>query len=177
MRNVLAIQGSPRKNGSTNKILNVFEDHIQKDGRFLYKKHHLQDLDISPCIACNSCRKGDGRYCVHKDDMEGIYLSILEAEILILATPVYFAGMSSQMKIFLDRLYALTKAGTDLGVFRGKQLLLLITFGDPEPNPGVLLIEETFKVIAEALGIKITGVLKAFEGNMKDKIDLMISKL
>ena len=60
----------------------------------------MQEKKISPCLACYSCR-GTG-VCVQKDDMEQFRRQILDADTLVFVTPLYYYGMSAQLKILVD---------------------------------------------------------------------------
>ena len=62
------------------------------------------DLDIGFCLACDACMKNGGQ-CLLKDDMKEVLELYNKADVLVLATPVYFYGISTQMKTFIDRTY------------------------------------------------------------------------
>lgn len=100
MKNILILCGSPRKNGNSDILCSQFAKGAKEMGHKV-EKVYLNDLEIAPCVACYGCR-GTGR-CVQKDDMEALLARIVDADVLVLATPVYFYTMSAQMKTMIDR--------------------------------------------------------------------------
>ena len=65
----------------------------------------VRDKRIAYCTACDACQGNDGR-CVQQDDMAGILDSMIAADVIVMATPVYFYTMNSQMKTLIDRTYS-----------------------------------------------------------------------
>ena len=101
---VLAILGSPRKNGNSEVLAQTVAEKIaeKRDAEIEYLRTHK--LEISGCIGCNGCEKTG--MCVIKDDMIDIYEKVDQADIILLATPIYFYGPSSQIKAVIDRFQA-----------------------------------------------------------------------
>jgi multimeric flavodoxin WrbA len=104
MIEVLAFNGSPRKKGNTEVLLNAVTRGVEKAGGRI-DIIRLCDLSISPCIGCGGCSK-KGK-CVIDDDMTKLYDQIGSAKRIILASPIYFYGITSQAKAFVDRIQAL----------------------------------------------------------------------
>jgi len=102
---IVGINGSPRKGGNTETLLDVALDEAQKNGAST-SKISLRDRTIAPCDGCLGCTQTGT--CVIDDDMQEIYSEMLESEGIIWATPVYFWSMSGQTKTLMDRTYALT---------------------------------------------------------------------
>ena len=102
--NIVAFNGSPRKKGNTEVLLNAVAGGIVETGA-TFEAVRLSELKISPCIACGGCNK-TGK-CVIKDDMQALYDKILSADKIIIASPIYFYALSAQTKIFIDRLQAM----------------------------------------------------------------------
>ena len=101
---ILVITGSPRKNGNSNFLVDNFIKGAQEKGhkvvRFdsAFKKVH-------PCIACNKCgMNGD---CVFNDDFNFVRDNIVDADMVLFATPMYYFGISAQIKTVIDRFYAI----------------------------------------------------------------------
>ena len=63
----------------------------------------VRDYHINPCMGCNSCFKRDDLSCIQKDDMQTVYDKLAKADMLVVASPVYFYGISSQLKALIDR--------------------------------------------------------------------------
>ena len=99
-KKVLVIAGSPRKGGNSDLLCEEVIRGAQASGNTA-EKVYLQDLRIGPCRACYSCR-GNG-VCVQKDDEAELLEKMISADVIVLATPVYFYSMDSQMKAMIDR--------------------------------------------------------------------------
>ncbi len=100
---ILAILGSPRKGGNTEVLLEAAADGARQQGAVV-EAVRLNDLTFSPCQNCGGCAK-TGR-CVLDDDLTPLYARIDAAEGIILASPIYFYGVSAQTKAFIDRMQA-----------------------------------------------------------------------
>lgn len=103
-RKVLALSGSPRRQGNTETLLAAVQEGIEAAGGVV-EVVRVCDLNISPCIACSGC--DDTGECVLQDDMGLLYPKILEADRLLLASPIYFYGLTAQAKAVVDRSQAL----------------------------------------------------------------------
>jgi len=101
---VLGLQGSPRKKGNTAILLSAFLDEAEKLGA------HTQRLDvakmnITPCQECGTCER-EG-FCPLKDDMQDVYQLLRKADLIVMATPIFFYGPTAQLKALIDRSQAL----------------------------------------------------------------------
>ena len=100
---IVVLEGSPNKNGSSNMLANELIRGAQEAG------HTVQVIDtarsdIHPCTGCIHC--GYEGPCVQKDDMEVIRPKILDADMMVFVTPLYYYGMSAQLKTLIDRFCA-----------------------------------------------------------------------
>lgn len=103
MLNALAINGSPNKDGSTAFLLTVILDKLAKEG-IKTRMVHIGGSNIHGCRSCWTCAKTKNKRCDFRDDMfNSLFTDVLEADALILGSPSYIAGMSSEMKAFIDR--------------------------------------------------------------------------
>ena len=98
---ILIINGSPRKGGNTDLLVEAFVKRASQ-------KHHVEvvsvhDYKVSPCMGCNACFRSNGNTCAQKDDMPIIYEKMAHADMLVIASPVYFYGLSAQLKAVIDR--------------------------------------------------------------------------
>jgi len=144
---ILAIQGSPRKNGNTATLLMHYLKGIEKNHRDAeIKLINVAEKNIKSCKGCQGCRDSH-RKCVINDDMQDLFPIILEADLLILATSIYWWSITAQAKQFLDRLYALNFGDN----FKGKKLVLLMTYVGEEPNSGAEIIKNMFNEICSYL--------------------------
>jgi len=101
---ILGLMGSPRRAGNTEILLDTALAVAQEEGSSTIKVL-LRDKKIAPCNGCLKCARTGN--CVLKDDMEEIYIKMLESDAIIWATPVYFWSMSSLTKLVMDRTYSL----------------------------------------------------------------------
>ncbi len=101
---VLGISGSPRRNGNTELLIREFMKGAKASGRET-ELFILTELKISPCRSCDSCQS-TGK-CVINDDMQSMLKKLLEADYIVFASPIYFGGVSAQLKSFIDRCQSL----------------------------------------------------------------------
>ena len=101
---VLGIMGSPRKKGNTDLLLDEALRGARSEGAEV-EKLIVSELKIAPCGEFYGCLR-DGK-CVIDDDMQQVYPKLLEAEGIILASPMFFYGLTSQVKALIDRCQAL----------------------------------------------------------------------
>ena len=101
--NILVLSGSPRKGGNTDLLVDAFVKGASP-------KHHVEvvsvhDYKINPCMGCNACFRREDHACCQKDDMQIVYEKMAKAEMLVIASPVYFYGLSAQLKTVIDRFH------------------------------------------------------------------------
>lgn len=104
---VLGISGSPKKKGFTNLLLNESLDGARAGGAHT-DKIILNDLALKPCQECLQCE--DTGICAQPDDMRIIYEKIANADVLIVASPIYFGTITAQLKTMIDRCNSLWAA-------------------------------------------------------------------
>lgn len=97
---VLGISGSPRRNGNTELLIREFMKGAKSRGHET-ELIILSELKISPCTSCDSCQK-TGK-CVINDDMQLMHKKLLEVDYIAFASPIYFGGVSAQLKSLIDR--------------------------------------------------------------------------
>lgn len=163
---MLALQASPRKRGNTATLLDSFLKGADCVKNVSIERVFLHEKKIKPCKACDKCQQALEPKCVIKDDMDGLYLEFLKADMLVLATPVYWWSMSAQLKLFIDRMYALTM-GEDNSNLAGKRIILLTTYGGDDPNSGPELLKKTFEDIAGFTGMKLSAFLGVCTGKVE----------
>ena len=99
--NILVLSGSPRKGGNTDLLVEAFVKGASQ-------RHHVEvvsghDYRVNPCMGCNACFRSESNTCAQKDDMPLIYEKMTVADMLVIASPVYFYGLSAQLKAVIDR--------------------------------------------------------------------------
>lgn len=120
---VLAISSSPRKKGNSEVLCDQFLKGAAENGHEV-EKIWLGNQHIEPCSACYYCLEHDA--CIKQDGFYDLKEKLIQADVIVLSTPVYFYCMSAQMKLFIDR---------TLGFYRelkGKAFYFIITCADPE---------------------------------------------
>lgn len=103
MSNIIIFVGSMRKNGNTARLAQSFAEGTSKNNNVEIVS--VADYNVNPCIGCNSCFTRDGNMCFQNDDMAQIYEKLRNADIVVIASPVYFYGISAQLKAIVDRLH------------------------------------------------------------------------
>lgn len=104
MKKVTILIGSPRKNGSTYTLAAEARRGLEEQGIGV-QTVFLNDLKIKGCLACYWCKKNDVADCAVKDDMQKIHQLMQESDGLIVASPIYFSGVTAQTKAWLDRMF------------------------------------------------------------------------
>jgi len=127
-RKVLIVLGSPRKKGNSATLAAELEKGVIAKGNEA-EMIYLHNLGIEACKGCDYCKKGDNG-CVIDDQMQKLYPKIIDADSIVFATPVYWFSMSAQLKLFMDRCYALFKDGTK--VFKDKKVAVVMTYADED---------------------------------------------
>ncbi len=97
---VLAICASPREGGNSDILCDRFLQGARQKGHET-EKISLARLSISPCQACYACAKT--KQCAIADDMEMVRAKLIAADVIVLASPVYFYCMAGQLKVMIDR--------------------------------------------------------------------------
>ncbi len=103
MNRIVVLSGSPRNNGNTQRLVQAFAKGASEHNEV--KVISITDYKINPCLGCNTCFVREGNQCFQDDDMAKVYESLQKADILMLASPVYFYGISAQLKAIIDRLH------------------------------------------------------------------------
>ncbi|MBQ9338173.1 MAG: flavodoxin family protein [Lentisphaeria bacterium] len=140
---ILVITGSPRKNGNSATLADHFIKGAKEAG------HEVVRFDaafkkVHPCIACNSC--GMNGPCVFKDDFEFIREHIVGADCVVFATPMYYFGISAQLKAVIDRFYAINGS-----IHVPKKAVLLMTYANTAASEAVP-IKSHYEVLLKYLG-------------------------
>lgn len=100
MTTMLVINGSPRKGGNTETVLNAFVEGAKEAGAEV-TVIRLVEIDHKNCKGCNSCHKNG--VCVIRDALTPVFDQMLQSDILVLASPIYSMSVTAEMKSFIDR--------------------------------------------------------------------------
>ena len=103
MSRIVVLSGSPRKDGNTDRLATAFAKGADEHNDV--EIISVCDHTIHPCIGCNTCFTREGNKCFQNDDMTLVYQKLSQADAVIIASPVYFYGISSHLKAVVDRLH------------------------------------------------------------------------
>ena len=182
---ILIISGSPRKGGNTELLVDAF-------AKGAAAHHHVEivsvrDYKVNPCLGCNACFKTNGQsseshpssledgrvvtdegeanaICAQKDDMSPIYEKMNQADMLVIASPVYFYGISAQLKAVIDRLHNPIRDS-----FHIKKMALLLVGAATLPELFDAILAE-YNLCLKFFGIEDAG--KVLVRGVKDKGDI-----
>ena len=159
--NILIISGSPRKGGNTELLVDAF-------AKGAAAHHHVEivsvrDYKVNPCLGCNACAKTDW-ICAQKDDMTILYEKMSQADMLVIASPVYFYGISAQLKAVIDRFHNPIR-----DTFHIKKMALLLVGAATLPELFDAILAE-YNLCLKFFGIEDAG--KVLVRGVKDKGDI-----
>ena len=120
---IVVLTGSPRKNGNSAFLADRFIDGAREAGHDVFR-FDCAFKKVGGCLACNHC--GMDGSCVQKDDFDILRPHLIDADAVVFASPMYYFGLSSQLKRVIDRFYAVN------GQIKGKRkkAVLLLTYAD-----------------------------------------------
>lgn len=118
---ILVITGSHRPGSNSTILADNFIKGAEEAGHEVFK-FEAAKMQVNPCTGCDHCHM-DGP-CIFKDDFEIVREHIIPADVVVFATPMYYFGISAQIKAVIDRFYAINPKITG-----GKKGVLLLTFG------------------------------------------------
>ena len=148
---VLVVSASPRKGGNSDVLCDQLMLGATDAGNQA-EKIFLRDKKINYCTGCGACQKQVG-HCVQQDDMGEVLAKMVDADVIVLATPVYFYTMDAQMKTLIDRTCA---RYTEIS---GKEMYFIVTAADPE-NQAMERTIEGFRGFTSCLdGAKEKGII------------------
>jgi len=172
MKKILGVVGSPRRNGNTHIIVSRILEGAKKGGAAV-EILFLGDLTIAECDGCHVCWEGKG--CSKNDDMNNIYQKIIESDVIIFGTPVYWYGPTALMKGFIDR-FVYFNCPANREKIRAKSAVIAVPFEaeNPETAAGVVSFFENSR---EYLQMKLVGKIivpgVSRKGEILEKTDML----
>ena len=163
---VLILKGSPREKGNSSALADQVAAGARAAGAQV-ESLVLQNMNIQPCNACDACHEsGDGQ-CVLEDDMQSLYPKLRSADAIVLASPVYWFTMSAQLKLCIDRWYALE--GPRGNALKGKQIGIVLAYGDTDPfTSGAINAIRSFHDMFRYIRADIVGIVYGTAMNVGD---------
>ena len=164
MGRIVVLIGSMRENGNTHTLAKSFIDGARLNNEV--EVISVSKYKVNPCLGCNSCYTSEGNRCIQRDDMQIIYEKIAQADILVIASPVYFYGLSAELKAIIDRLHTPIRK-----TFRVKKMALLLVAATDIPHlfdPIIMQYNMSLSFFhLESLGIIAVGGVKDI-GDIED---------
>lgn len=160
-KRILILLGSPKKDGNTAILVNWFCEGLKAGnaGIEIVNTAFLK-YKSNGCTSCRACQKIKEYECVINDEATPVLKKMAEADIIAMATPLYFFSASAQLKLIFDRMFSLYKWDNDTGVMqtvlKGKTLVLIASAFE---DAGLDALEKPFVLTAEYTGMKFKSLL------------------
>ena len=151
---ILVLTGSPHKDGTTSRLAEAFRKGASEKG------HSIETVDcarlkINPCIACNNCLRHG--VCVWTDDMHKVEEAVRNADAVVFVSPIYYAGVTAQMKLVMDRFYSFDKVFSE-----NRPKIGLITAAAEEELSTTCSAVKQFNALIEYWGSEKIGMVNAY---------------
>ncbi|MBQ3805257.1 MAG: flavodoxin family protein [Prevotella sp.] len=157
MSKILILQGSPRANGNTAWMAEEYKKAAEAAGHDVTLVN-VSHKKIAGCLACGYCRtKGNG-VCIQKDDMQELSPLMNEAEVLVLAAPIYYFTLSAQIQAPIQRMYCVNKPA------KVKKMALLMSSYSPNVYDGAIA---EFRDICNYWSVENMGFVSAKNDEQK----------
>lgn len=161
-KKIIILNGSPRPRGNTRALIDAFEKGAAEAGHSV-ARFDLQTMNIHGCLGCCGGGKDPKSPCVQKDDMEKIYPAYQGADVVVLASPMYYWNISGQLKCTFDRLFAVAELDPNYANPKKDCVLLMAAEGVDEDN--FAPVRALYEGLTARMGWKSLGTVYA-GGNM-----------
>ncbi|HPT39852.1 MAG TPA: flavodoxin family protein [Candidatus Omnitrophota bacterium] len=160
-KKILILSGSPRKNGNTAKLVEWFcEGACVKGARIEVVNTAFLKYKSTGCLSCRKCQSIKKYECVINDEAKPVLAKMAKADVIVMATPLYFYSPSAQLKLVMDRMFSLYKwdnqANTMITPLKGKTLVLLASAFE---DIGLDILKKTFSITADYSGMKFKSLI------------------
>ena len=129
--NILILNGSPRKDGVTSKMIEAFASGAKENGHDI-TVIQVGDKKIAGCMACEYCHTRGNGHCIQQDEMQEIYPELEKADMIVIGSPIYYHNMTGQMQCVINRTYAVGIPGNL------KKCAIFLASGSPDMYDGAL---------------------------------------
>jgi multimeric flavodoxin WrbA len=166
---ILILKSSPRNKANSSILADQVAEGARGAGAQV-ESFDLGKMSILPCDACEGCHgpTSDGA-CILNDDMTDLYPKLRQADAIVLASPIYWFTFTAQLKLCIDRWYALETAQGN--VLHGKSMGIVLTYGDTDPcTSGAVNAIRTFEDMARYLQMPIAGMVYGSVSNPGDAL-------
>ena len=151
---ITVITGSARKNGTSNYMADEFIRGAEESGHEVYRFDSARK-EVKHCLGCNACGMGT-KPCIHKDDFVELKEYLLNSDVIVFVTPMYYFGMSSTLKKVIDRFYSIDP---QLKTKRNKGILISVQHAPVEAVKEP--INAHYQAILSWLNMENIGIINA----------------
>ena len=169
---ILGVIGSPRRNGNTHILVSRILDGAKEEGA-ITDALFLDDLNIRECDGCHTCWKG--KQCSKNDDMNDVYPKIIESDVIVFGTPIYWYGPTALMKMFIDR-FVYFNCPENRVKIKDKSAAIAVPFEEENPETADLIVaffEKSLQYLQMNLIGKIIVPGVSRKGEILEKIDIL----
>lgn len=161
--NILVLNGSPRPKGNTSTMIQAFTQGART------AEHQVTVIDvckkkIAGCMACEYCHTKGHEGCIQKDDMQEVYIYLSVCDMLVIASPIYYHGITGQLKCVLDRFYAAAYPKKPKNL---KKVAMILSSGDADMYDGAMFSYQGD--FLNYLGLENMGVFTAHGGENRSQ--------
>ena len=165
---VLVLNGSPRPKGNTAQMIAAFKAGAESKGHTVCVVDVCRK-NIRGCLACEYCHTKGGGKCIQKDDMQEVYDLLRDAEVLVIASPIYYHGLSGQIKCTIDRFYSAAYPNKPANL---RKVAMFLSSGDDNMYDGARFsYEGDFLDYLELEGLGIYTTFGYYPGVPVEKLD------
>lgn len=174
---IACLLGSPRKNGNSAVLARYFLAAAETFGATA-SVHDLNSLQMRGCQACYACKKGS-EICVVQDDLAPVLDDVFNADLVLMAAPIYYSDVSAQLKMFIDRTFAYLVPGyiareKKTRFAEQKKTLFILTQGHRDPEMFSDILPRYQKILSwpgfDIIPVRAVDVY--FEGDVEKRADL-----
>jgi multimeric flavodoxin WrbA len=169
VKKIMVIAGSPRREGNTNTVVKWFAESARQAGAEveIVDAAHME-YKANGCTECMGCQQSEKFECVIPDEASEVIKRMPQFDAVILATPIFWFGPSAQLKLLLDRTFALAKFDPETGepvkknpADRTRVFGLIATAGGGLDS-GLTVLDETYRSAADCMGYRYESLLVPF---------------
>lgn len=154
-KKILIVNGSPRKTGNTATLVGWVTEGAESAGAnvTIVEAPHLR-YKVAGCCSCYGCQVSEEYRCVIPDELTDVVASFPEYDLVVFASPVYFFGLTAQIKTVIDRMFSLFKFkdGKTIHNLQKLEFALVADCGGDLHDSGIDLVESTVKKITHFIG-------------------------
>lgn len=176
MKKAVIVIGSPKTNGNTARLVKAMLSEIA-NSECITKIELSKFKKINHCTGCDSCKKNVEHNCIFDDGLNEIGKQVREADVLIIASPIYFFSLNSLTKAFIDRLFYSSEINNDENILKGKKIGILITYGlNNVMDSGAKNALQNIYDISRFVGLEIIGMVEGSFGEDNEKNEMLENK-